>query len=733
MSAKTPAQARRAKSDLFDRVRQLATNLHWSWSQDAQRLFAALHPALWDATNHDPLATLAKLPAERREELAGDRRFGALLETCESELARYLRAPGWFGRAHAKDRRLWVAYFCSEFAIHESLPQYSGGLGVLAGDHIKTASDLGLALVGVGLLYRSGYFQQSIEQDGTQLARYPRYDYANMPIEDTRKTVRVPLAGRMVIAKIWKLTVGRTCIFLLDADHARNRPADRQLTHSLYGGGPESRLQQQVLLGVGGHRALDALGIKATVFHLNEGHAAFCGLDRVRKLVAGGASPAKAIAKVRASSVFTTHTPVPAGHDRYEPKLVAKYLKPIADEIGFARDELLALGREDPLDREEWFCMTVVALKLSAHCNGVAKLHGDTSRRMWQSLFKTKSPSRVPIGHVTNGIHSQSWLAPQMTPLYRKYLRPKWLSAGPDHDPWSNADRIPPNEFWTARCLLRKRLVHFVRGHLLDRIRAGGGDAAQSAKAYEAFDETALTIGFARRFATYKRAPLVFHDTVRLARVLGDPHRPVQLVFAGKAHPADKPGQAFVRQVCRHAQSAGFRGRVVMIENYDMHIGRMLTSGCDVWLNTPRRPNEASGTSGMKPPLHGGLNCSILDGWWPEGYNGRNGWVIGGKEFKSQRAQDKFDAESLYEILESQLVPTFFQRGRDGVPRRWVKLMAESMKSVCAKFGTNRMLGEYVEKYYLPAHTARPEGTTSRREAGATGVLRSLLVSRSSC
>ncbi len=706
MATKRTGSRRSAAGDVWNRVRDLACNLHWTWNHDTQRLFAALEPRTWEATNRDPLRTLATMRPERRLHLEQDRDFLALLQQCEKNLRDYLKARPWFARtAKGRNRRLLVAYFCSEYAIHESLPQYSGGLGVLAGDHIKSTSDLGIPLVGIGRLYRQGYFQQALGPNGEQIALYPHYQYDQMPLEDTRRTVDVPLAGRSVQCKIWKMTVGRTSVYLLDADHKGNRPADRELTARLYGGDAEYRIQQQVLLGVGGNRALDVLGLKPTVYHMNEGHAAFAALDRLRKLRAGRKSYEKAVEIIRNSSVFTTHTPVPAGHDRYEPRLVTRYLKQVAEGIGLSTEDLLALGRENAGDRKEWFCMTVLALRLSKRCNGVARLHGDTSRRMWQHLYKTRSHKSVPIGHVTNGVHSQTWLAPELHELYRRYLRPRWVGAGPEHDPWARAGKIPPEAFWHARCLLRKRMVGFIRQQLRDQILARSGPLEDLVAACETFDENALTIGFARRFATYKRAPLIFRQARRIAAILNDPDRPVQLVFSGKAHPADKPGQAFVAEVYRQAHAAGLRGRVVLVENYDMHIGRMLTSGCDVWLNNPLRPNEASGTSGMKPPLHGGLNCSISDGWWPEGYNRRNGWVIGdGRELKTPAAQDRYDAEQIYELLENEIVPKFYQRNRQGIPVRWVRMMAESMRSVCREFSSHRMLGDYVRDYYLPAH-----------------------------
>jgi starch phosphorylase len=700
-AARTSPQA----GDVFERVTDLAFNLQWTWNSEAQRLFAALDPTLWRAANHNPIKMLENLPSERRDALADDAAFVAQLRKCEQQLAHYLKAKTWFKRtAKGHDKRLLVAYFCSEFALHESMPQYAGGLGVLAGDHLKSASDLGVPVVGIGRLYRHGYYQQELRPDGSTRVVYPHYDFREWPLEDTGQTIAVPIARRMVYAKIWKLPVGRTALYLLDADISRNKPSDRALTRYLYGGNAESRLQQQVLLGVGGLRALEALGIRPTVYHLNEGHAAFCGVDRVRKLRAQGKSFERAVELVRASTVFTTHTPVPAGHDRYPWKMVVRQLAPIGEAIGVPWQEFLALGRENPADHKEPFCMTVLAMKLSGRVNGVSKLHGEVSRKMWRTAYGVRSPAKVPIGYVTNGIHTQTWLAPEIEPLYRRHLKPRWVGAGPNDNWAARADRIPPAEFWAVRSMLRARLVNFIRERVLEQIQRRLGPVEDYVAAHETFDEDALTIGFARRFATYKRAPLIFRDGKRLAAILNDHERPVQFVFAGKAHPNDAAGQAFVQRVYREARSAGLRGRVVVIEDYDMYVARLLIAGCDVWLNNPLRPMEASGTSGMKAALHGGLNCSVLDGWWPEAYGQHNGWAIGdGRKLKTQAQQDRYDAEAIYELLEQQIVPLFYARDRNGVPHRWVRMMVNSLKTIGCRFSSHRMLGEYVKSYYLPA------------------------------
>ncbi len=693
-------------ADMFQRVDRLARNLWWIWKPEARRVFESLDPVLWSATNHNPIATLHALSPTRRESVQGDIAFKADLDAAEKALAHYLKAKTWFARtAKGRQRSMRVAYFCMEYGLHESMPLYAGGLGILAADHVKSASDLGIPLTAIGILWRKGYYRQELRQDGTVRIVYPTTDFNEIPVEDLRKTITVPIGASRVKAKLWRLTVGRTPLILLDTDLPANSPKDRILTHNLYAGGdPDLRVRQEILLGIGGLIALDALKIKATVFHLNEGHAAFCPLERVRRLVAQGKSYDRAVEIVRESSVFTTHTPVPEGNDRFDHKLVMKYFSGMPRALKRTTEQFLALGREDESDLREQFCMTVLALKLGARCNGVAELHGDTSRHMWMKTFNAKRAQDVPIGYVTNGVHPESWIADEARPFYDKFLKPRWDGAGPADDWWKNAHRIPAAELWELRQMLRRKMIAELRTRLREQIIAAHEDVTDLIALYETLDENALTIGFARRFALYKRAPLVFRDPKRLAKIMGSADRPVQLIFAGKAHPADAAGQEFVRAVHLYTRQEPFRGRVHLVHNYDTNVGRILTSGCDVWLNNPVRPMEASGTSGMKPPLNGGVNCSILDGWWPEGYNGKNGWAIGGRQFKTRAQQDSFDANAIYETLERQVVPMFYKRSKGGVPQAWVKMMAESMRTVCCKFSTHRMLAEYTTDYYLPSH-----------------------------
>ncbi len=710
MPGQRPHRARRAgvttAHDLLARAEALAQNLWWTWNPDPQRLFAALDPVQWAATNHNPLATLVGLTPERRAALASDPAFVTLLTTCERQLRDYLRSRTWFERtATAAQRRTRVAYFCAEFGLHEALPIYAGGLGVLAGDHLKSASDLGVPLVGVGLLYRQGYYRQELGPDGATRTVYPRHDFARLPLSDTRCTVEVPLGTRSVRARIWRAQVGRVPLYLLDTDHAGNSPRARAITQRLYGGDQRTRIEQEIVLGIGGPRALAELGERVTVLHLNEGHAAFAILERLRRLRAAGVSFGRALERVRDSTVFTTHTPVAAGHDRFPPALLRLYFAPLIVQLGIDEATFLALGREDSQDKREPFCMTVLALRGSARCNGVSRLHGAVSRAMWTRVYHARRPADVPIGHITNGVHAETWLAPEMRPLYDRYLKQRWVGAGLDGDWWRHAERIPPAELWHVRNLLRRKLVAFVRTRLRQQIERRCGPLEALVAALETFDEDALTIGFARRFATYKRAPLIFRDPARLARILGDARRPVQLVFAGKAHPADRAGQRFAQEVYRQTLRPGLRGRVVLIEDYDMHVGRLLTSGCDVWLNNPIRPLEASGTSGMKPPLHGGLNLSILDGWWAEGYDRGNGWAIPttGGDGPGDRARDRREAAAIYDLLESEVVPLFYARDRAGVPRGWLRKATRSLRTVCGRFNTHRMLAEYVAFYAMPA------------------------------
>ncbi|MBL0926471.1 MAG: alpha-glucan family phosphorylase [Phycisphaerales bacterium] len=694
------------RGNVWDRVDTIARNLWWTWNPDARRLLESMDPALWRATTQNPIATMAALSATRRQTLEHDPVFQKNLAHVEAELARYLNAQTWYDReADASQKKMRAAYFCMEFAIHECLPLYAGGLGVLAADHMKSASDLGVPLTAVGVLWRHGYYRQEITPSGDVRVLYPPSDFSMLPVRDTGKSITMMIGSSRVKAKIWVLMVGRIPIYLLDCDIPENKPEDRKLTHHLYGGDREYRIRQELLLGVGGLMALEAMGVKPTVFHLNEGHAAFCGLERLRRLVKKGRNIEEALEEVRAASVFTTHTPVPEGNDRFDVGLTLKYLRPYMRDLGLDREAFLSLGREDPEDTKEPFCMTVLALLLADGCNGVAELHGHTSRKMWAKTYSAMDPDDVPIGHVTNGVHPESWLDEAARPFYDKHLKPRWVGAGPDDDWWARADKIPADEFWALRQMMRRKLISTLRSHMRDQMLYHGLSFEEIDELYSSLDENALTIGFARRFALYKRAPLIFKDPKRLERILCNADRPVQIIFAGKAHPLDAAGNEYVKFVHEQTRKGPFKGKILLLQNYDTSIGRLLTQGCDVWLNNPVRPMEASGTSGMKPPLVGGLNFSILDGWWPEASDGRNGWNIGdGREYSSRTKQDAADAEAIYSTLERQIVPAFYKRDRRGVPQQWVKMMAKSMKTICCRFSTHRMVAEYVRDYYWLAH-----------------------------
>jgi len=705
LGAMVMAQAKVAKEMRRDLLK-IANDLWWSWNEIAQRPFAALDPIVWEASNHDPLAVLRQVDEPVFAARCADADFCALVKAAHDAHRAYHGTVAWFEQqAFADAKGLHIAYFCSEFAIHESLQQYSGGLGVLAGDHLKSASDLGIPLTAVGLLYQQGYYLQQLRADGTTRVIEPRWDPRRMPLEDTGVDIRVPIGDRKVEVRLWTMRVGRVKAVLMDTDRKANRPKDRRLTEGLYKGEPELRMRQQVLLGVGGVMALKALGIKASVFHLNEGHAAFASVARLAQLRRKGESLEDALQRIRASTVFTTHTPVPAGHDRYDAEMVADALQPCWREAGLARRAFLDMGSERPADPKAPFCMTVLALRTAEHVNGVAALHGRVSREMWQQVYGVADAAMVPIGHVTNGVHARTWLAPEAETFWKRSIGLDLDTIERGKDPWAAAERADAGEFWAMRAQLRARLVQFIRERLARQARRRGEAPEAVVRASQAFDPNALTIGFARRFATYKRAPLIFREPERLRRILSDSKRPLQIVFAGKAHPRDRDGQAYAAEVHRWTREQGFEGRVALIEEYDMHVGRMLVSGCDVWLNNPLRPHEASGTSGMKPPMHGGVNLSILDGWWPESFDGRNGWAIGdGSEGTDREKQDALDAESLYALLENEVVPSFYQHDRAGLPQDWIARALHSVATVPGRFNTHRMVAEYLEKSYLPAN-----------------------------
>ncbi|MSR44687.1 MAG: alpha-glucan family phosphorylase [Phycisphaerales bacterium] len=697
-----------AVDDLVSHLRDLASNVWWSWNEEGWSVFQTLDPTEWRATNHSPLGTLERTTAARIAALACDPIFVKRVYDGLAARAAYLGERAWFQRGAGAHRAGFrVGYFCSEYGLHESIQQYAGGLGILAGDHLKSASDLGIPLVAMGLAYRHGYYIQQLARDGSTQVLYPEYDFARFGIEDTRITIGCPIGSRIVTARVLRLWVGRVPLYLLDTDLKANAPDDRKLTEGLYKGDPLLRLRQQVLLGVGGMMALKALGEKVTVLHLNEGHAAFAALQRAVDLHSTGRPIQESFDVVRRATVFTTHTPVPAGHDRYDPKMVCEELATLAARAGLSQTELADLGRINAGDEEETFCMTVLALRLSQRVNGVSQLHGEVSRDMWKKFYRVGA-AKVPIGSITNGVHVKTWIDPDAERFWQNEIALRLGKQAPKATGWSHAKDADPARFWELRERLRSRLVHFVRDRMTMQCKRRGEGQSAVASAYSLLDDGVLTIGFARRFATYKRAPLIFHDPKRLAQILSSSTRPVQIVFAGKAHPRDEAGQAFAQRVFSMTRDPMFAGRVAFVEEYDMHVGRMLTSGADVWLNTPTRPYEASGTSGMKPPLHGGLNLSILDGWWPEAADGINGWSIGSTQTLADApSQDASDVESLYRLLEESVVPQFYERDANGLPQGWIARALHSAATVPPEFNSHRMVAQYTRKAYLPAHSIR--------------------------
>jgi len=698
-------------------LEQLAHNLRWSWDHETISLFRRLDRDLWERTGHNPVLMLGTVSQRRLAELATDEAFLAHLWRVERRLDDYLsRTAPWYTKAGERRDGPLVAYFSMEFGLTECLPIYSGGLGILAGDHLKSASELGVPLVGVGLLYQKGYFRQYLNPDGWQQERYPVNDFYNQPVQpfvdQAGKEIRieVDIAGRTALVQLWRAQVGRTTLVLLDTNIADN-PRDMQdITDELYGGDMELRLQQEIVLGIGGMRALDRLGMRSHVYHMNEGHSAFVGLERIRLAIKErGLSFDQALEVVVASTVFTTHTPVPAGIDVFQTALLERYLARMWRELGVTRDQFLALGRltQDPA---EPFNMAVLAIHTAGFVNGVSRLHGEVSRGMWQRAWPGVPESEVPIAHITNGVHAGTWISKEMQELYARYLGPEWSEEPGDTEVWRGVNQIPAEELWRTHERRRERLVAFARRRLAEQLERRGAARSDVARAEEVLDPEALTIGFARRFATYKRATLLLRDPERLARILTSTERPVQIIFAGKAHPRDDAGKSMIRDIVRIAAGADLRSRLVFLEDYDFVTARYLVQGCDVWLNTPRRPREASGTSGMKAAFNGVLNLSIPDGWWDEAYSPRTGWAIGrGESYAEPESQDRVESGALYELLEREVVPLFFQRGRDGLPRGWIELMKSSMEQLCPRFNSNRMVHQYVTDAYLPASARRTQ------------------------
>lgn len=707
-----------------ERLKAITDNLWWCWQSDAVNLFREIDLARYRELNRNPKALLAELSAERLQELIDDVGLLGRVNYQYRRLHEYLASDRtWSSKSAGALLAHPVAYFSAEFCVHESLPIYSGGLGVLAGDHLKSASDLGIPLVGVGLFYRQGYFYQHLDADGWQRESYLTTDLSNLAMHLARDARGEPLVVSVetrvgsIAAKVWELAIGRARLFLLDSDVEPNNDADRRLTARLYGGGSEVRIRQELLLGVGGMRALAALGIRPGVLHLNEGHSAFAALEAAaQRMVEEQITFELAANRVARQVVFTTHTPVAAGHDRFSPALVGDHLGPLSDALGLSANELLALGRVNPDDATEEFCMTVLALKLAHSANGVSSLHGQISRNMWKPLWPGRDEQEVPIGHITNGVHVRSWLAPLMRRLYDRHFAPDWLEHIWEPELWDAIDDVDDAELWETHKALKVSMINFVRRNTAEQAVRRGEQPDIVRMCERSLRAEALTIGFARRFATYKRGTLILSDLDRLDQLVNDPDRPVQIVFAGKAHPNDDGGKRLLQTIFRVTRDPRFAGKVALLENYDMNIGRHLVQGVDVWLNNPRRPLEASGTSGQKVVLNGGLNCSILDGWWAEAYDGLNGFAIGtARSHSDTSVQDDRDREALYQTLGTEAVPLFFERDKDDLPRAWIRRMKRAIRTLGWRFNADRMVVDYAQECYLPAAGA----TSCRSVRGA--------------
>ncbi|MBL8765319.1 MAG: alpha-glucan family phosphorylase [Phycisphaerae bacterium] len=713
----------------------IAHNLWWTWSHEAVALFTRLDRDLWEGCHHNPVMMLGSISQDRLERAAADRSFLHALGTVHSQLVEHTQSRGWFGEAqgavagHGDPFR--VAYFSAEFGLTECLQVYSGGLGVLAGDHLKSASELGLPLVAVGLLYRNGYCHQYLNPDGFQQETYPDIDAPNQPVtrvldpqSGEQRRVWVELPGRGVAVGVWKCQVGRVPLYLLDTNLPENAREDREITRNLYGGDFELRIKQEIVLGIGGTRALRALGENPTVWHINEGHAAFLGLERIREIRRQhDVSFDQAREAAAAAHIFTTHTPVPAGIDRFPPKFVEAYFGHMLPELGLDLEGLLALGRENVADQKEFFSMAVLALRTSRFCNGVSLLHGHVSRSMWKHMWPGTPAGDVPIGHVTNGVHARSWLSADLVRLFDRYLGDRWHLDPSDADAWAAIDEIPDEELWAAHVRRREHLVAWCRRKIRAQLAARGAGIAEIESAAAALELDRLTIGFARRFATYKRGTLLFRDPERLERLLSG-ERGLQLLVAGKSHPADTAGKALIREIVEFARQRGHSTRVVFLEDYDIEIARRLVQGCDIWLNNPVRGLEASGTSGMKAALNGCVNASVLDGWWDEAFDPELGFAIGrGEQWDDAQAEQRDDIESkaLYQVLEGQIIPEFYDRDSGGIPRKWVARMKRCIRDLAPRFNTHRMVMDYARGYYFPAHNTASRLVGAQLE-GAKGL-----------
>jgi len=689
----------------------IAKNMFWSWNPDVAELFKRIDSDLWSACDHNPVKLLGTISQEKLDKLAEDRGFLGHLQNAAEKLKTYLNRPTWYEKVCSESTKPIIAYFSAEFGVHECLPIYAGGLGVLAGDYLKSASDLGVPLVGVGLLYQKGYFYQYLSIEGEQREEYTENDFYSMPIELVRKesgrplTISVEYPGRCVVAQVWCVSVGRVKLYLLDTNVPANSSADRMITSSLYGGDRELRIRQEIMLGIGGLKALSAMDITPTVCHMNEGHAAFMALERIRELrSAKNMTFDEAVEATRAGNVFTIHTSVRAGLDEFYVALMDKYFGGYFPDLGINRNRFLSLGRILPDDESETFKMTILALRLSGYTNAVSKLHSHISRGIWGSIWPGLPLDEVPIIPITNGIHIKNWLSAEMNSLYERYLGPNWADESMDKQLWNKVEQIPDEELWQIHQRCKEQLIVFARNRLKAQMERRGTYHTEMNRAEEILDTEVLTIGFARRFAGYKRGNLLLRDPKRLVKLLTDPERPIQIIFAGKAHPKDSEGKDIIRQIVQFANQQNVVRRLVFLENYDIDMARVLLCGVDLWLNNPRRPMEASGTSGMKAAVNGALNISTLDGWWCEGYTPEGGWAIGaGQSFEDEDYRDTFESLAIYNILENEVIPLFYTRSIDNLPRAWIRRVKNSIKWIAPRFNTHRVIVDYMRRFYNPA------------------------------
>jgi glycogen phosphorylase len=691
------------------RLKDISYNLWWTWNSEAIDLYREIDLALWEKLGKNPVRFLQEVSQRKLEQKLKDPEYMQRYSEVINEFDSYIsNTDTWFNKKYKDKEAHRVVYFSAEYGLNEVLPVYSGGLGVLSGDHCKAASDLGIPFTAIGLFYKQGYFSQHINREGWQETNYTNLNISQLPIKPALNEkgeqiyINIEFAGRVVYAKIWRVCVGRVFIYFIDTDVEQNNASDRLITSRLYGGDQETRIQQEIFLGIGGIRVLDALGIKATVYHMNEGHSAFMGLELIKKLIQDRQLPFRdAKEAVSSCTTFTTHTPVPAGNDVFPLQMIDKYFSNYWGSLGISRHEFLDLGLK--IGDHQNFNMTVLALSIAGKRNGVSELHGAVSRNIFNNVWPGVPEEEVPITHITNGIHTLTWLSPSFKHIYDKYLDNDWEENLYDKDKWNKIDCIPGDELWKTHCVLKTKMIGFVRDKLREQ-RISNGESQESVREVDSLlDSNALTIGFARRFATYKRANLIFRNVARIQRILNSPQMPMQIIFAGKAHPADGPAHEVIKNINDIARQEGFKGKVVLVENYNMTLARNMVQGVDVWLNNPRRPLEASGTSGQKVCINGVINFSVLDGWWCEGYNGKNGWSIGDDTFyDNENYQDNADCESIYETLEKQIIPAFYERDPGGIPLKWVTIMKESIKTLLPQYSTHRMVQDYTTKMYIP-------------------------------